>query len=107
MYLSFVLSMPHNNSWNGKWTGENNYYAVVRRFSNTLKFKEKAKKILEEERFTYDFGDGWVAAVTVSKVTAQEARKIRKKSQGFCGYEWMIDSVLQNMEIIACKTLRI
>jgi hypothetical protein len=29
----------------------------------------------------------------VRAVDAKEARQIRKKSEGFCGYDWMIDSI--------------
>lgn len=42
----------------------------------------------------YNFGDGWLARVDVSQVDAKEASRLRKASKGFCGYEWMIDSIL-------------
>jgi hypothetical protein len=88
MTLAFILTMPGNNAWNGKWTGEGHCYAVVRSFSNT-----RADQIAQRS-YGYNFGDGWFARVTVKAVDATEARKLRKASQGFCGYEWMIDSII-------------
>jgi hypothetical protein len=50
--------------------------------------------------YYYNFGDGWGASVSVRKVTAAQARKIERKSVGFCGYEWMIDSIIRDGEIL-------
>ena len=33
------------------------------------------------------------------KVDIKEANKIMKKSVGFYGYDWMIDSIIKNKEI--------
>ena len=93
MILAFTLSMPSNNAWNGKWTGESNRYVRVRNFGRTKKGIEHAQKILENPHYRYSFGDGWVAEVSVNEVTAKEAGRLRKRSQGFCGYDWMIDSI--------------
>jgi hypothetical protein len=98
--ICFELSMPSNNSWNGKWTGDGVFYARTRSF-NTKASKEKAAAILAEEYFTYRFGDGWVARLSVREVTATEKRKIDRKTKGFCGYDWMIDSILRDGEILA------
>lgn len=98
MILSFTLTMPNVGSWNGKWTGEGNLYAITRRF--TGRDKVNAEKILEKGSFYYDFGDGWGAAIEVRRVYAQEAVKIRRNSQGFCGYEWMVDSIIHHGKIL-------
>ena len=58
-----------------------------------------ARKVLKCDRYTYNFGDGWVAAVSVKEVTAKEANAARQKSSGFCGYDWMITSILDHGEI--------
>lgn len=97
MFLSFELSMPSNNSWNGKWTGDDKLYAIVRKFR---KPPEVDGKQLAGGQFTYSFGDGWVACVTVREVTPAAAKKLRKDSQGFCGYGWMIDSILRHGKIV-------
>lgn len=98
MLLSFELSMPSNNAWNGRWTGEDSLYAVVRAFH---KMPEANGKQLAGSRFSYSFGDGWVAAITVREVTSSAAAKLRKESKGFCGYEWMIGSILRHGKILA------
>ena len=84
----FELSMPSNNSWNGKWSGEGAAYTVAK----TL---PAAKAEGLKPRYTYSFGDGWVAAVRVREAAPRE-----KATNRFCGYEWMIDSILKR-DIIA------
>lgn len=37
--LCFTLSMPKNNSWNGKWTGEESYFARTKRITENRKRK--------------------------------------------------------------------
>jgi hypothetical protein len=85
--------MPAVASWDRKWSGDGALYALTRRVSDA-----KADH-LDDTRHTYHFGDGWVAAVNVSRVAGEEARKIRRRSQGFCGYEWMVDSILVHGDI--------
>lgn len=92
-YLIFELSMPSNNSWNGKWTGEKNYYAVGKSFSVS---DNRVDRMLKKKYYTYDFGDGWRAGITIKEVDNSEYRKLVKKSKGFCGYEWMIKSIIEN-----------
>ncbi len=89
MLVSFELTMPSNNSWNGKWSREDELHVIVR----------SLKTIPVASSYGYDFGDGWRARIYVNPVTAAEARRLRKKSKGFCGYEWMIDSILKHGEI--------
>jgi hypothetical protein len=93
MKLSFILSMPRNNSWNGKWSGQHTLYARVVSFTSK-KGKENTQNILDKGYFTYDFGDNWCAGITVKEVSNEEARKIKKLSKGFCGYDWMIGSII-------------
>lgn len=97
MILSFRLSMPNIGSWNGKWTGESRNYVVTRKFGKSG--EEKAKQILDKKSYYYNFGDGWGALVSVGEVDAKEAAKLRKKSDGFFGYEWMVESICKNLEI--------
>lgn len=85
----FELSMPRNNSWNGKWSGAESVYTVA-------KALPEAKVQGLKPRYTYNFGDGWVAAVSV-----REANPREKASGKFCGYEWMIDSILRRNAITA------
>ena len=97
MKLLYVLTMPNVGSWNGRWTGETTLYARVR---NLFHDKVKQKKLLETKDFYYNFGDGWGANIEISLVTEQEAKRVIKNSKGFCGYDWMIDSIEQFGEIL-------
>jgi hypothetical protein len=91
MIISFELSMPSNNSWNNRWSGEGRLYARVVNVGTSKSAREKYEKLIGYH--SYSFGDGWRAAITVREVTGSAARKIRKDSLGFCGYDWMIDSI--------------
>lgn len=93
MHFAFLLSMPNNNAWNGKWSGEGKCYARVKSFTGR-EFKEKLSKLVGNHY--YSFGDGWGANVQVKVVTPEEKRKLLKQSLGFCGYDWMIDSLLSH-----------
>lgn len=79
----FELSMPSNNSWNGKWSGKDSVYTVARDVP-------EAKFQGLKSRYTYNFGDGWVAAVSIREAAPRE-----KATNRFCGYDWMIDSILK------------
>ena len=48
MILSFELSMPNNNAWNGKWTGEGTLYAIVKNFGRGKKANVKAQQLLDK-----------------------------------------------------------
>ena len=91
--IIFTLSMPTRGSWNGRWSGEDRVYARI--FHNN----DVPKDIIGKD-FYYNWDDGWCACVSVTKIDSKEAAKIRKKSAGFCGYDWMIRSIIKNGEII-------
>lgn len=57
------------------------------------------EEILSEGSFYYDFGDGWGMRIYVREVDSKEAAIIRRRSRGFCGYDWAIDSIIKNLEI--------
>jgi hypothetical protein len=90
--IAFVLSMPNVGSWNGKWSGENHLYCRV--YKNA-----QVPQNLWNKDFCYNFGDGWVARIKVLKVDAIEGGKMKRKSKGFYGYDWMIASLLKHGEI--------
>ncbi len=100
MILCFQLSMPGVASWNGKWSGEGNLYARVVTLQ-TKKSKEIGNKILDGSPYSYRWSDGWAASVSVSEVTSAEARKIRKNTAGFSGYDWMIESIKRDQKILS------
>lgn len=88
----FTLGMASVGSWNGKWSGSNRVYV------KSCKAFNRGKALypnLKEGVFFHMWDDGWNASVNVKFVTPTEARKAMKRSDGFCGYEWMIDDLKQ------------
>lgn len=92
--LVFTLTMPGIGSWNGKWTGEGLLHCSIR------SLKRKKELELDGKDFLYRWDDGWIAKINVKKVYSVEAKKLKKQSKGFLGYEWMIDSIIEHNKII-------
>ena len=96
MILCFELTMPHNNSWNGHWSGENDVHVI------TKTDRDIGRKKIEEldgKSFFYRWDDGWCACVSCRVVNRGEAQRLRRKNRGFCGYDWMVKSIIYNGEI--------
>ncbi len=96
-FALFTLTMPNVGSWNGHWSGERDL------FNKAVRIVSRGKSLysdLKEGNHYYDFKDGWGANVNVKFVTDVEARHLTKKSKGFGGYEWMINSILKNNKIL-------
>jgi hypothetical protein len=92
IHIAFELTMPNNNSWNGRWSGEGRRYIRVITTGNTKATREKFEKLVGGHY--YNFGDGWGANVQVKLLAdGNEKRRLMKLSAGFCGYDWMIDSL--------------
>lgn len=88
MLVAYTLSMPSAPSWNGKWSGAERLHVVVRRYKDAT-----AADITKIGSYYYRWEDGWAASVSARIVPASEAAQLRKKSAGFAGYDWMIDSI--------------
>jgi len=93
MFIMFELSMPNIGSWNGKWSSEGNLHAIVRKFNK--KQDSVVQTMLKEGYYHYNFGDGWGAGITIKEIDAYKSRRIKRISKGFCGYEWMVDSIIR------------
>ena len=92
MKLAFILTMPCVGSWNGDFSGKDKIRCKTRTVPQV-----EGKKLLETKSFSYRWDDGWVAKIEVFKAT--EKRSEIRKSVGFLGYDWMIDSILVRGEI--------
>ena len=90
--IVFELSMPNVGSWNGKWTGAN------RNYIRTMRECDVPKEYWNKD-FYFHWDDGWSACISTTKMPCNEARKLERKSDGFCGYDWMIKSIIRNGEI--------
>jgi len=99
--IAFTLSMPNRGSWDGKWSGEENSYCVVRQFSESKKGQAIVQKLLDNSSYYYRWSDGWGASVDVKQVDGKESAALRRKSKGFCGYDWMINSIITHGAIYA------
>lgn len=99
MTLLFELTMPNVGSWDGKWSGANRRHLLIRKLSNTKKNLERATKLVGN--YHYSWSDGWGANVQCTVIEPKCARYFRKLSDGFCGYDWMVDSILERGKILA------
>lgn len=95
-YLLFKLSMPNRASWNGAWSGQGNCYAIVRSVRPNISGRMLVAQLTKQRYFSHSWSDGWRACVEVCEIDAKEARKIRKASKGFCGYDWMVKNILSH-----------
>lgn len=90
--IVFELSMPNKGSWDGKWTQEGQLF--VRCVDERKLPREHWNK-----SFYHHWDDGWTACVTAHRMPVSEARKLERRSKGFCGYDWMIKSIIKYGEI--------
>ncbi len=90
--VEFKLTMPNVGSWNGKWSGSGRDYLL---FKNLTDKKCDELGIFEGDYdkayWHHNFGDGWSACVYARILTKGEKKK---KSAGFCGYEWMVSNIV-------------
>ena len=121
--LSFELTMPNVGSWNGKWTGADRKYYIIKSVDNktateTMKdakqypiyegFFERRQVGLSnlKKGYYYNFGDGWGASVEMELIDSKTAAKRRKISCGFSGYDWMVDSIMVHGDILSTKQIK-
>ena len=76
----FIITMPNVNTWNGRWSGENEIYA---KSLTAFRRNKPIYENLKEGNYGYNFGDGWRANVEVKFTTKRDANSIMKKSKGF------------------------
>lgn len=95
MQLAFTLSMPGCPSWNGKWSGEGRKYVIVVPVGKGKWEKCAAQGIVDHGPYSYRWDDGWMARIDVHLVDAKQAARLRKESNGFCGYDWMVDTIIK------------
>lgn len=106
MKVSFQLTMHNVGSWNGQWTGSaKKYYHTIsiRKKTGPGWSKQNINELLngrDAANFHYNFEDGWSANIKMEIVSESECRRRTKQSAGFCGYKWMIDSILKHGKII-------
>ena len=90
--IVFELSMPNKGSWNGRWSQEGQLFVRTRP-------ERDVPRECWDKSFYHRWDDGWTACVTTTRMTAAEARKLERKTKGFCGYDWMIESIIRHGDI--------
>jgi hypothetical protein len=86
----FRLSMPSRGSWNGAWPGAERNYVIVRQLAQAdiaNLFGDKA-----QASWFHRWDDGWTACVSGRLMDTGERAP---KSDGFCGYDWMVDNIIR------------
>lgn len=96
MILCFELTMPNRGSWNGRWSGKNDIHIIIK---TDRQISKKRIEELDGRHFYYRWDDGWTACVSARIVDRGEAAKLRKMNRGFCGYDWMVRSIIADDEI--------
>lgn len=93
--VAFELTMPNCGSWNGRWSGERDVHVI-------FKQNRQVPKDLIGKDFYYRWDDGWTAMVTVRKIDCRssEYKRLNKLNRGFCGYSWMVNSIIVHGKII-------
>lgn len=102
--LLFEYGHSKINTWNGRWAGEDKIFAKEV-FLSTSKRERLSELGFDLRRgakksFTHDFGDGWVAEITMTVGAKKDFKEVMKHSEGFMGYEWIIDSILKHGKIV-------
>lgn len=106
--IAFTLFMPGVGSWNDRWSSADCLFVKVIGGGRSQRAIARTAEILANSPYYYDFGDGWAVSVSVREVDAREARSLRKRSAGFCGYDWMIAEILSEgrIRLLAERTTR-
>ena len=84
--IEFRLTMPRRE-WDGGWSGADRKYLIVR----TVTDKVAAELMDDGGDWYYRWDDGWVAAIRARVMRPGERAA---KSDGFCGYDWMVRNIL-------------
>lgn len=96
MVLCFQLSMQECGSWNGRWSRKDDVFVITKTRRDV---SEAIMRELDGKKFSYRWPDGWTACVSCRVVDSKEAASLRRKSHGFCGYDWMVRSILAERRI--------
>jgi len=97
--ILFTLTMPGCGSWNGVDTGAGRFHGIIKKYLS----KEQIELILDTKNYRYQWDDGWAANIKAEIINSRDRKKIENKSQGFRGYDWMVDSIIKYNKIITEK----
>ena len=61
--IVFELTMPNRNSWNDRWSGDNDIHVIAVP-------ERKVRKFLWDKDYYYGWSDGWTACVSCKRMPA-------------------------------------
>ena len=96
MILCFELSMPNRGSWDGRWSEENDVHVITK---TDRQIGKKRIQELDGKSYFYRWDDGWCASVSCRIIDAKESARLRRRNRGFCGYDWMVRSIIADDKI--------
>jgi len=105
MILVFELTMANCPSWNGRWSGEDRGHYLFKNFMGA-KGGMRAAKLIADGPYRYQWDDGWAALISVREVDADEARRLRSRNAGFCGYDWMVETIVLYGQPLAAHQIK-
>ena len=104
--IGYTLTMPRVGSWDRKWSGDGRVFMIFRPEARGEKGLKRQKEILANSSYYYNFGDGWTARIDVAVIPKEEVSKLRRKNQGFMGYDWMVDSIERHLKIFTPSEIK-
>lgn len=96
---TLIFSLEMQGPTGRPWNEHGDVYAVIRPLPRKLESVKKARELLAVGSWSYDFGDGWKAVITVRRANTKDVRKTRRETRGFNGCERMVASIILHGEI--------
>jgi len=102
-HVCFELTMPNRGSWNGRWGGEDRKHYIIKSFSEKAFEKLQANLI---GLWFYRWDDGWCAGIEGTEISGTESGRRKRMKTGFCGYDWMVNSIITYGNIMTDRERR-
>ena len=99
-HLAFRLTMLCHAPLRSSWQDKN--FVACRQFMEQL----RTRTIAVNGPYTYRFSDGYTAHISAFVINEAQRNRLLNESDGFGGYEWMIDSIIKHGEIKWSPTSR-
>ena len=81
----------------GSWVpADDKFLATTRQFMS----QGTACKFVEHGEYVFDMEDGRRAVITAQRINEAQRNRLVRESDGFCGCEWMVDSIVKHGKII-------
>jgi len=100
MYIMFRLTVSRFQKVPSDNCVYDKFYVIAKEF-NSNSDKLKADIITFRKNFYYEFNNGLEVKISVIKLRCRvDFFKVKAESKGFCGYDWMVTSIIKNLKIL-------